>query len=51
MRLDIGISCYNNPDGIKAAVENIIQNSTSDWRLLLVDNASEDPRVKELLQN
>ncbi len=29
MRLDIGISCYNNPDGIQAAVEHIIQNSTT----------------------
>lgn len=49
MRLDIGISCYNNPEGIQAAVENIFLNSTTEWRLLLVDNASEDPRVRELL--
>jgi len=49
MRLDIGISCYNNPQGIRSAIEGIRKHSRSEWRLLLVDNASTDPGVKEVL--
>lgn len=48
-RIDIGIASYNNADRIGRTIELLIANSHSDWRLLVVENASPDPEVKKVL--
>ena len=50
MRLDIGVSSYNNPEKLDKAVTAIRTHSQSDWRFLILENASEDPRVKEVAE-
>lgn len=48
MRIDFGVSSYNNPDKLDRAVSMFRQNSRSDWRLLILENASEDKRTVEV---
>ena len=45
MRIDFGVSSYNNPDKLDGAVTAFRQNTRSDWRLLILENASEDPQT------
>ena len=51
MRLDIGIASYQNPDKLRQTIQHIIDNSTTEWRLLIVDNASPDPAVREVISD
>lgn len=48
MRIDFGVSSYNNPDKLDRAVTMFRQNTHSDWRLLILENASEDSRTQEV---
>jgi len=43
VRIDFGVSSYNNPLKLDRAIQAFRQNSHSDWRLLVLENASEDP--------
>jgi GT2 family glycosyltransferase len=49
MRLDLGISNYNYPEKLDQCLTALRKNSTTDWRCLVVDNMSTDPKVKEVL--
>lgn len=50
MRIDIGTASYNNPDKLNKMLVHMRDNSTSDWRLLIVDNASTDAEVKNVIE-
>ena len=50
MRLDLGISNYNYPEKLDECLRALRLNSTTDWRCLVVDNMSTDPKVKEVLE-
>lgn len=47
--IDIGIASYGNPDALSAAIRSIQARTDGEWRLLIVDNASPDPRVREVI--
>lgn len=49
MRIDIGISNYNNAAKLDKCLHHLREFSKSDWRVLVVDNNSTDPFVKEVL--
>lgn len=49
MRIDLGISNYNYPEKLDRCLTKLRENSTSDWRCLVVDNKSTDPNVKIVL--
>jgi GT2 family glycosyltransferase len=40
-RLDIGISSFNAPDLLRRTIDSVISHSTTDWRLIVVDNRSD----------
>ena len=42
MRIDMGTASYNNPEKLNMMLTNMRQNSISDWRFLVIDNASTD---------
>lgn len=42
---------YNAPDEVAACLESIIEHSTLPCRLLIIDDASTDPRVAEALSH
>lgn len=48
-RIDFGIASYENPDMLAQTLQHLISNSVSDWRCLVVDNLSPDPRVREII--
>ena len=50
MRIDMGTASYNNPQKLNMMLINMRENSTSDWRFLVVDNASTDPGVREVIE-
>lgn len=50
-KLDIGIASYQNADKLRDTIELIKKHTVSDWRLFVVDNASPDPAVKEILDS
>jgi GT2 family glycosyltransferase len=50
MRIDMGTASYNNPEKLNMMLTNMRQNSISDWRFLVVDNASTDPGVREVIE-
>lgn len=50
MRIDMGTASYNNPQKLNMMLINMRENSTSDWRFLIVDNASTDPGVKTVIE-
>jgi len=45
-RFDVGIASYSNFRALKQTVDSIRARSTTDWRLLIVDNPSDDPNVR-----
>jgi GT2 family glycosyltransferase len=50
MRIDIGISNYNHPEKLNECLKALRRNCTSDWRVLVVDNQSTDPAVKDIIE-
>jgi GT2 family glycosyltransferase len=50
MRLDLGIASYQNPSKLDETIRKIKEHSQSDWRLLIVDNASPDPEVRAVIE-
>lgn len=51
MSLDIGIASYENPGELIKTIEALRQRTSGDWRCLVVDNNSQDPSVKVMLDN
>lgn len=47
--LQIGILSWNNPAMLARAIESIQKYTTGDWQLLVVDNCSENPGVRDVL--
>lgn len=45
----MGIASYNNADKVGRTIELLLKHNHSDWRLLVVENASPDPDVKTIL--
>lgn len=45
----IGIASWENPTMLEASVTAIRRNTVGDWKLLIIDNASPDPRVRDFL--
>lgn len=42
----IGIPCYDRPDGLNRTIECLQAQTHANWRALISDNASFDPRVE-----
>jgi GT2 family glycosyltransferase len=49
-RIDIGIASYENPDRLDQTILRLRQNTKSEYRILVVDNNSPDPRVREVIE-
>lgn len=49
MKIDMGTASYNNPSKLDKMLTNVRQYSTTDWRMLVVDNASPDPDVRQVI--
>jgi glycosyltransferase involved in cell wall biosynthesis len=47
-RVSIGIPTYNRPELLKPVVESFQKQSFRDFEVIISDNGSPDPRVKEL---
>lgn len=47
--LDIGIASWQSPDKLDRTIQAIRNLTVGEWRLLVVDNNSPDPRVKEVI--
>lgn len=47
--LYIGIASWQNPDALAQSIRHIQANTTGDFKLLVFDNASPDPRVREVI--
>lgn len=50
MRIDMGTASFNNPDKLDMSIQCMRDMSQSDWRFLVVDNASPDPGVREVIE-
>jgi GT2 family glycosyltransferase/glycosyltransferase involved in cell wall biosynthesis len=46
--IDVVIPVYNAPDDARACVESVLAHTAGDYALVLIDDASPDPRVREL---
>ncbi len=49
-RLDLGIASFQNPERLATTIDLILANTVSDFRLLIVDNASPDPAVRTVIE-
>ena len=49
--VSIGIPCYNRPEGLEKALNNLINQSYTNLEIIISDNNSENPRVKEICEN
>ena len=47
-RVSIGLPTYNRPELLKLVVECFQKQSFRDFELIISDNGSPDPRVREL---
>lgn len=48
--LDIGMLSYQNPDKLQRAINDLERHTVGEYRLLIVDSASPDPTVRDVLQ-
>jgi GT2 family glycosyltransferase/glycosyltransferase involved in cell wall biosynthesis len=46
--VDIVVPVYNAADELSRCVESVLEHSTGDWRLVLIDDGSPDPAVRSL---
>ena len=46
--IDVVVPVYNAPDDARACVESVLAHTAGDYALVLIDDASPDPRVREL---
>lgn len=46
---DIILLSYENPDLLKKCVESVLNNTSVPSRLIIIDNASKDPKVKKYI--
>lgn len=47
--LTIGIASWQNPNALDAAIHSVRRHSATDWTLLVIDNASPNPAVREVI--
>ena len=47
-RIVVGIPCYNRPHGLQETIRCLQAQTFQDWRGVICDNASPDPRVAEI---
>ena len=50
-RIDVVIPIYNAPDDVRRCVASVLACTTGDFRLILIDDASPDPGVREALRD
>lgn len=48
-RLDVGIVAYRDVDKLRKAVFHLRENSTTDWRLYIVDNPAEGSQTRDYI--
>jgi GT2 family glycosyltransferase len=48
--LHIGIASWNAPECLQKSIQCIQAKTDGDWKLLVVDNASTDPRTREVIE-
>jgi GT2 family glycosyltransferase/glycosyltransferase involved in cell wall biosynthesis len=46
--IDVVVPVYNAPDDVLACVESVLAHTRGDYELVLIDDASPDPRVREV---
>ncbi len=44
----IGLACFNRPEGLQHTISCMQAQTHDNWRMLISDNASDDPRVGEI---
>src|SRR2546425_4588458 len=44
--IDIVVPVYNAAADLACCVDSVLEHSTGDWRLLLIDDASPDPAIR-----
>lgn len=49
-RISIGIPTYNRPDLLELVLQNFRNQTFSDFELIISDNASPDPKVRQLCE-
>lgn len=47
--LDVGMLSYQNPNKLQRAINEVERHTVGEYRLLIVDSASPDPQVREVL--
>ncbi len=48
--IDVVVPVYNAPDDVRRCVESVLDRTPPGYRLVLIDDASPDPRVAEVLR-
>lgn len=50
MKTSIVVCCYNNVELVKETVESVLNLTTGDWELILIDNHSLDQRSRDYIK-
>ena len=48
---DVVIPVYNAPDDLRRCVASVLASTRGDWRLVLIDDGSTDPGVREIFHD
>jgi hypothetical protein len=46
--VDVVVPVYNAPDDVRACVDSVLRYTHGGYELVLIDDASPDPRIREL---
>ena len=49
-RIDVVIPVYNAPDDVRCCVASVLACTTGDYRLIVIDDASPDPGVRDVMR-
>ena len=47
--VDVVVPIYNAPDDLRLCIDAVLEHTHGDYELVLIDDASPDPRVREVL--
>ena len=50
-KVSVVMSCYNHAKFLKQAIDSVVSQTLEDWELLVMDDNSDDPKVKEILDS
>lgn len=50
-KVSVLLTVYNKPEWLKECIDSVVEQTFEDWELLVLEDNSPDPRVREILES